>query len=1136
MLLGWGSGSHQVAATAGIHPSTIENETVSANSLAGVQFGGPKKDARTNLTSLFASLPLMFEPNQGQANLDPTDSRARFIAHGSGYTLLLGSEGAIISLGSSNSAPKEGASKRGKTAPLQMKLAGSNANASLTATDLLPGKSNYLLGNDPAKWHRGIPQFGRVRYQDIYPGINLVFYGNRGRLEYDFQVAPGADPAKAQLEFDGAKRLELKDGALVIKGEGGDARLEAPRVYQEIDGREQAVEARFVLRGANRAGFVIGSYDRRRELVIDPVLFFSTYFGGKGDEHASSITVDGSGNIYLTGSTTSPNLPVGVSTVVLESNLVGVQNVYIAKINPTVNPAALEYVTYLGGNGIDSPVGIGVDGAGDALVAGTTSSTNFPTQNGYQSAPETTGKPHVFVSKLNSAAQSLLYSTYLSGSGNDLASGMTSDGSGNVYVTGTTTSTNPQDVGTATGPQFPSSSQPYALPFQSTPLNAIQFFVTKVNTLDSGKSSIAYSTYFGGANTANSTTPVVAVGGGIAVDAIGSIYFDGTTNFTYTNGAVGDFPILNAYQPCLDQPPPTVVTNPPPPCTGNSTATATDAFLAKLNVSSSGAQGQQLQWSSYFGGAETDSAAGIALDSGAANVYIVGTTNSPGITGSNSAAAFQPCLDNLVNPTTKACTATSPAASDAFVARFTNPAPTTTTTVNNMSLTYFSYLGGSGNEAGLAITVDSASGAVVTGWTTSSDFPVFPTPGSVQPKLTGMQDAFAARLNTVTTTSQTQNQTGSWATYYGGTNTATPGVLATTQGTSIALDVNQNTYIAGDTNAIDLQITGSPQATNGGGYDAFVTELQTTANLSVTGVLTLGTNQAYINAGNQATFTYTLTNNGPDLASNITVTDDISPSVTVVPVIFNSASATSGNCGGGSTTTGVSCILSALQAGSTATVTIVLTPKAYPNGSSATFNGGAVQVLGPNNSTLASISVSANMSDFAISVSPPNRSVAAAGDTATYAVQLTPNPVYTTGIALSCTGLPAGAACSFSPSSVNLQGPSPGAATLSISTQARPIVTGSAKFGSRRFYAVWLALPGLGLLGVGIGGDRRRRRILGIVMLCMLFALLLLQPACSSSSTAPPTTGTPAGTSNITVTATSGTSDTKSQGIQLTVP
>src|SRR5271165_6863013 len=456
MVLGWGSRSRQAAATAGTYPPAIENQAASAGML--VQSGASQQDARMKATSLMARLPLMFEPNQGQANLDPADPRARFIARGSGYTLFLGTEGAIVSQSSSKSAHG--------LASFQMKLAGADPKASLTATDLLPAKSNYLLGNDPATWRSGISQFARVRYENVYPGINLVFYGNQGRLEYDLQIAPGADPAQAELEFDGAKSVELTDGALVVKGERGDARLEAPRVYQQIAGREQPVEGSFVLRGGNRAGFSVGTYDRTRELVIDPNLSFSTYFGGTGDEHASSLAIDGSGNIYLTGSTTSPTLPPGASTTVLQSTLAGTQNVYIAKINPTLNPP-LQYVTYLGGTGVDSPVGIGVDGAGDPLVAGTTSSPHFPTSaTAYQANPEagSTGTQHVFVSKLNPAASAIIYSTYLSGSGNDIASGMTIDGSEDVYVTGTTTSTNPQDVGTATGPQFPSSSIPYATP------------------------------------------------------------------------------------------------------------------------------------------------------------------------------------------------------------------------------------------------------------------------------------------------------------------------------------------------------------------------------------------------------------------------------------------------------------------------------------------------------------------------------------------------------------------------------------------------------------------------------------------------------------------------------------------------
>src|SRR5579864_5249488 len=529
MVLGWGSGSH-LAATAGTYPPAIENEAASASPLAAampIRPGASRHDARKNAASLMARLPLMFEPNHGQANLDPADSRARFIARGPGYTLFLGTEGAIVSLRSSNSTQG--------VASFQMKLAGANPKASLTAMDLLPAKSNYLLGNDPAKWRSGIPQFARVRYENVYPGINLVFYGNQGRLEYDLQIADGANPAQAELEFDGAKSLELKDGALVVKGKGGDARLEAPRVYQEIAGRQEPVAGGFVLRGGNRAGFSIGPYDPTRELVIDPNLFFSTYFGGTGDEHASSVTVDGSGNIYLTGSTTSPALPVGATTTVLQSSLVGAQNVYIAKISLSSNPqtAALQYVTYLGGSGSDSPVGIGVDGAFDPIVAGTTSSPNFPISPGtaYQVRPETgsTGTQHVFVSKLNPTASAIIYGTYLSGNGTDTASGMTIDGSGHVYVTGTTSSS---DQG-ANGSQFPASTLPFATPFQSFFAPPIQFFVTKVNTINTGKGSIAYSTYFGGA--ISQTNPPVAIGGGIAVDTNGNIYFDGTTNFTYTN-------------------------------------------------------------------------------------------------------------------------------------------------------------------------------------------------------------------------------------------------------------------------------------------------------------------------------------------------------------------------------------------------------------------------------------------------------------------------------------------------------------------------------------------------------------------------------------------------------------------------
>jgi len=356
-----------------------------------------------------------------------------------------------------------------------------------------------------------------------------------------------------------------------------------------------------------------------------------------------------------------------------------------------------------------------------------------------------------------------------------------------------------------------------------------------------------------------------------------------------------------------------------------------------------------------------------------------------------------------------------------------------------------------------------------------------------------------------------------------------------TEGTGVALDVNQNAYFAGDTNSVDLQVNKPLQATNNsnpGGYDAFVTQLGSALSLSITGVLSSGTNQFFVDAGNPATFTYTVTNNGPDVASSITVLDNVSPSVTGVPLSNITASVSSGTCGGGSTNTNVSCTLPPLQAGSTATVTITATPAANSSGSPSSFNGGSVQAIGPGNVVLAQTSVAAQTSDFSISVSPPNGSVAQAGDTAVYQVQLSPHTAYSSSISLACSGLPTASSCNFTTQSVKLVG-GPGSSTLNVVTTARPVVTPAASL--RSLYGFWVAVPGLTLLGVGVGGGRRRRRILGIFMLCALFGLLLLQPACGGTSTQAPVSGTPPGIYTITVTGTSG-SDSKSSSITLSVP
>jgi len=404
-----------------------------------------KPDAR----AILGQLPLIFEPNQGQA-----DERVKFQARGAGYSLFLDETGAVLGMQTGKGAPT-GRSERF----VRMKLVGANP-AALAGADPLPGKSNYFVGNDKRKWHTGIPQFAGVRYASVYPGIDLVFYGNQGRLEYDFKVAPGADPSRAELEFNGASKLQLSGGDLILTGaDEGDLRLRAPRVYQREGTRQELVAGRFVLRAANRVGFEIGPYDHSRELVIDPQLIFSTYFGGSGTETSPSVGVNGDGNIYLTGSTTSPPASFPLNGTA-PTQLGTAPNIFVVKVRPS-QPPAVVYATFLGGSGgpgADTTVGIGVDGGGSAYIVGNTSSSNFPTGGiPYQTGPLPKGAQcasitctSVFVSVLsgNSATPgaSLSYSSYLSGNGNDQASGMAIDTNGDVFVTGTTTSNNAPTV------------------------------------------------------------------------------------------------------------------------------------------------------------------------------------------------------------------------------------------------------------------------------------------------------------------------------------------------------------------------------------------------------------------------------------------------------------------------------------------------------------------------------------------------------------------------------------------------------------------------------------------------------------------------------------------------------------------
>jgi uncharacterized repeat protein (TIGR01451 family) len=1105
--------SSQVAANLAVPPSPSPKASFSSKS---------KPDAQ----GLLGQLPMIFEPNQGQA-----DPSVKFVSRGQGYNLYLQEDSAVLALA------------RGQhLQDVRMTLAGATSPAEISGTNRLPGTSNYFIGNDPKKWHRGIPQFAGVHYQSVYPGIDLVFYGSQGRLEYDFRVAPGADPLQAQLQFEGVGKAKLSRGDLLLDANGANVRLQAPQIYQNLGNRRQRVTGRFVLRAANRVGFEIGPYDHSRELVIDPIISYSTYFGGSTPAGAVTntpyVAVNGNGFIYLTGSTTATDLvsQFPALTNAFQSTLNGAQNIFILELSPSAaGTAQVIYLTYLGGSGTDTAAGIGVDTGGNAYVAGSTTSPNFPAVNAFQSKPVSTGT-HVFVSEISqitATTPTLSYSTYLSGTGTDIASGMAIDTNHNVFVTGTTTSVSSNDV--ASG--FPSTKLP--VPFQQNPSPGapIQFFVSEVNTLGIAANSMAYSTYFGGA-TWGTTSATDAInnnkGGGITVDSVENVYFSGTTNFynsqetlTGGSGQPTDFPVLNAYQPCLDTPPP-ITLIPPVTCsaTGLPTPYPTDAFVAKLNPVNAQSGAAQLLFSTYFGGAQTDTATAIAIDS--SNVYITGSTNSGvgGTTGfviPTNSGPFQSCL-NTPPPNPSTCTTTT-SATDAYVARFTNPteATGTTTSTTPPSLGYFSYLGGSANDGGLAIAVDTAEGALVTGFTQSgtlntvsptTGFPV--TTGAIQPTLKGTQNAFFAHINTTTTTTNTTS--ANYSTYFGGNGID--------RGTSITVDPSLNTYFAGDTtSSANLQVQNPLQSTLQGAQDAFVVRLQPVANLCITCIPpVLNPSSGAVGAGNPITATFTLTNQGPDLATNVTVSGQLAPGTAAT---FNPASTNSGTC---SVPTGATatCLIPTLQAGSTTSVVFSATPTAAGNGAiTATVSAANI------NTNLGVVSTASfQATSFGLNVQPSSQTVVA-GQTATYTVLVSPVGTFGNNVALSCSSLPVGASCGFNPSTLTFNGPGAQASTLSLTTTQRPPVTISSTKWRGTSYAFWVMAPGIAWMGLG-SKKRKRGRIVGWFAFAAVFLFFALQPACSRAKEVIQVTGTPAGTYPLTVTATSG-SFTQSAVFTLTV-
>ncbi|MCX6835174.1 MAG: SBBP repeat-containing protein, partial [candidate division Zixibacteria bacterium] len=326
-----------------------------------------------------------------------------------------------------------------ETVMIKASFVSANPAPRMTGGAMLECKCNYFIGNDPMGWHANVPNYDAVVYEDVYPGINLKYYGNGKQMEYDFVVSPGADPSQIHVRYDGAGSVRVDaNGRLVVQTQWGEVTEEVPIIYQLTNGERHLIEGEYILQGDNTFGFALTEdYDRELAIVIDPILSYSTYLGGSGDDYGGRIAIDDNGNAYLTGATMSTNFPI--YNPIQGTHGGGYFDIFVTKLNSSGN--AVLYSTYLGGNREDFGWGIAVDASGNVYITGESFSANFPTYNGYQ-VVFGGGDCDAYVAKLNNSGNAILYSTYLGGSLEDYSSDIAIDGSGNVYITGSTASLN----------------------------------------------------------------------------------------------------------------------------------------------------------------------------------------------------------------------------------------------------------------------------------------------------------------------------------------------------------------------------------------------------------------------------------------------------------------------------------------------------------------------------------------------------------------------------------------------------------------------------------------------------------------------------------------------------------------------
>ena len=876
---------------------------------------------RAKVAKTYGQLPLSFEPNRGQ-----TDPQVNYLSRGHGYQIFLTPKETVLSL----RKPAVGSPQSAARTPdvLRMKLAGANHSLALEGDEKLPGISNYFIGKDPGKWRTNIPTYRRVVAKQVYPGVDLVYYGQGRQLEYDFIVAPGANPGSIRFALEtGDTKRETADwkvesnGDLIVALDGGDVRFHKPVVYQEpsaVGGNRRWIEGRHRLFSDNRVGFELGTYDKSRPIIIDPILSYSTYLGGIELDAANAIAVSNDGSAFIAGETDSVDFPTAHP---LQPNAGGPSDfpddAFIAKISP--DGSTLYYSTFLGGSLDDRASGVAVDSFGSAYVTGTTISQDFPTSIGAADpgcgndarCDSTTNngflKSDAFVAKLNPEGSALNYSSFLSHFGapvldsnglpivdangvpkgfgaNDRGHSIAVGLNGSAYVVGTT------DFG----------SGPFAGVGDDT-------FLVKVSA--SG-ASFLYFADFGGIS---EDQPY-----GVALDSLENAHVAGVT---YS----ANFP-------------------------GCALAGDADAFVMRIDTTQPVA-GSLLN-SRCLGGAARDQANGIAVDA-VNNIYLTGVTNSSNF----------PTTAGVIKPV---CTSEG----DIFVTKLT-PA---------LAPAYSTCLGGSGADYGASIAVDSLTNSYVTGFTNSSvDFPVpgIPTTTFQEVYGGGNTDAFVVKLNPTAAGLV-------YATYLGGSNAE--------DGRGIAVDKNGTAYVTGQTCSTDFPAIRPVQEIPGGNCDAFIAKVQVGSGFSLsTKTLNFGP-QAVGTSSSPQSITLSSKGDSAVTITSITATGDFSltedctgaplavdascsinvvftpstldPKSGTITIVSDSLSSpdTVNLTGGGSTGAG-GFLLTAdpssqtVAAGSSATFTLTLTPSA---GFSGTVNLGCSGVPQQATCTISPSSLTTN--------------------------------------------------------------------------------------------------------------------------------------------------------------------------------